>query len=247
MPAGKKLPPAEKYLVARTYQYILNKKNLEPKLLKGDVRDDHVNECLGFTKSTISAVWGHWERHHDPKFAELYINYNVSLIEICNMHYEGFETSCRRTIGESLYPLITDIVSDINQSAKSVSAPVVAKRLNVEKGIDISVRSVRRVLRRMGMRFVKGVERNILAESVANVSFRAKYLRKNLSNLNRRQFQIRPEVFLDETLCNLHHAAQRSWVDEDKKQFTKSGRGPRHSSARKNGIVGEMVANSYKI
>ncbi|POM64409.1 hypothetical protein PHPALM_20065 [Phytophthora palmivora] len=192
----------------------------EPKLWKGDVRD-HVNECMGFAKSTISAVWGHWKRHHEPKFAEV------------SKPRAGGRP---RTFGESFYPLIREIVSDINQSAKPVSAPVVAKRLNVENGIDMSVRSVRRVLWRMGMRFIKGVERNILAESVVNVSLRAKYLRKKLSNLNRRQFLIRPEVFLDETFCNLHHAAQRSRGDEDKKRYTKSGRGPRHNSAQKMGL-----------
>ncbi|KAG3031469.1 hypothetical protein PC128_g19462 [Phytophthora cactorum] len=70
MVAGKKLSPAEKYLMARTYEYIRNKKKEAPKLWKGEVRD-HVHECLGFAKSTISAVWGHWEKHHDPEFAEV--------------------------------------------------------------------------------------------------------------------------------------------------------------------------------
>ncbi|KAG3237258.1 hypothetical protein PI124_g17755 [Phytophthora idaei] len=54
MVAGKKLSPAEKYLVA---QYIRNKKKEAPKLWKGEVRD-HVHECLDFAKSTTSVVWG---------------------------------------------------------------------------------------------------------------------------------------------------------------------------------------------
>ncbi|KAG2901481.1 hypothetical protein PC117_g21730 [Phytophthora cactorum] len=69
MVAGKKLSPAEKYLVARTYECIRNKKKEAPKLWKGEVRN-HVHESLGIAKSTISAVWGHWEKHHDPEFAE---------------------------------------------------------------------------------------------------------------------------------------------------------------------------------
>ncbi|KAG2837077.1 hypothetical protein PC113_g19902 [Phytophthora cactorum] len=70
MVAGKKLSPAEKYLVARTYECIRNKKKEAPKLWKGEVRN-HVHESLGIAKSTISAVWGHWEKHHDPEFAEV--------------------------------------------------------------------------------------------------------------------------------------------------------------------------------
>jgi len=66
-----------------------------------------------------------------------------------------------------------------------------------------------------------------VAESAANVAFRAQYLRKKVANLNRRDFPLRPEVFLDETFCNLHHSTQLSWVDEDKVRYTKSGRGPR--------------------
>ncbi|KAG3168950.1 hypothetical protein PC128_g19272 [Phytophthora cactorum] len=53
------------------------------------------------------------------------------------------------------------------------------------------------------------------------------YLMKKMANLNSRNFPVRPEVFLDETFCNLHHVAQLSWVDEDKVRFSKSGRGPR--------------------
>ncbi|EEY63871.1 uncharacterized protein PITG_02365 [Phytophthora infestans T30-4] len=79
----------------------------------------------------------------------------------------------------------------------------------------------------MGMRFIKGRSRNIMAETTANVAFRAQYLRKKVLNLNRRNFPVRPEVYLDETFCNLHHVANLSWVDEDKLRYTKSGRGPR--------------------
>ncbi|EEY65391.1 uncharacterized protein PITG_17051 [Phytophthora infestans T30-4] len=79
----------------------------------------------------------------------------------------------------------------------------------------------------MGMRFIKGTSRNILAESTANVSFCTQCLRKKVANLNRRSFPIRPEVFLDETFCNLNHVAQLSWVDEDKIRYSKSARGPR--------------------
>lgn len=115
--------------------------------------------------------------------------------------------------GESIQPLVRESVSRMNKSGKPVAAPQLAQRLKEEHNIVVSVRSLRRVLRRMGMRFIKGRSRNIMAETTANVAFRAQYLRKKVLNLNRRNFPVRPEVYLDETFCNLHHVANLSWVD----------------------------------
>ncbi|KAG3060243.1 hypothetical protein PC122_g20034 [Phytophthora cactorum] len=143
MVAGKKLSPAEKYLVARTYECIRNKKKEAPKLWKGEVRN-HVHESLGIAKSTISAVWGHWEKHHDPEFAET---------TVLKPSDAGVQPGRPRKFGECIYPFVRDIVTEMNQSAKPVAAPAVAKRFKEDNGIDISVRSIRRVLRRMGMRF----------------------------------------------------------------------------------------------
>ncbi|KAG3210081.1 hypothetical protein PC129_g18922 [Phytophthora cactorum] len=56
MVAGKKLSPAEKYLVARTYECIRNKKKEAPKLWKGEVRN-HVHEKIwndpSYTKAEL--------------------------------------------------------------------------------------------------------------------------------------------------------------------------------------------------
>ncbi|KAG2828573.1 hypothetical protein PC111_g8104 [Phytophthora cactorum] len=137
MVAGKKLSPAEKYLVARTYECIRNKKKEAPKLWKGEVRN-HVHESLGIAKSTISAVWGHWEKHHDPEFAET---------TVLKPSDAGVQPGRPRKFGECIYPFVRDIVTEMNQSAKPVAAPAVAKRFKEDNGIDISVRSIRRVLR----------------------------------------------------------------------------------------------------
>ncbi|KAG2992531.1 hypothetical protein PC118_g4491 [Phytophthora cactorum] len=80
------------------------------------------------------------------------------------------------------------------------------------------------------------------------------YLKKKVANLNRRNFPVRPEVFLDETFCNFHHVAQLSWVDEDKVRFSKSDRGPRFCIVaagiirrENNGIVGELIEESREV
>jgi transposase len=70
---------------------------------------------------------------------------------------EGSKTSGRaRKFGESLHPIVRGIATKMNKSGKPVAAPKLAKALKEEHNIVISVRSLRRVLRRMGMRFMKG-------------------------------------------------------------------------------------------
>ncbi|EEY59561.1 uncharacterized protein PITG_12133 [Phytophthora infestans T30-4] len=101
-----------------------------------------------------------------------------------------------RTFGESIQPLVRELVSELNSSGKPVAAPKLVKRLKEEHNINISVRSLR--------------------QSTANVAFRTQYLKKKISNLNRKEYPVRPEVYLDETFCNLNHTAQLSWVDKDK-------------------------------
>jgi hypothetical protein len=114
-----------------------------------------------------------------------------------------------RKIGESLHPIVRELATKMNKSGKPVAAPKLAKVFKEEHNIFVYVRSLRRVLRQMGIRFIKGKSRNIMAESATNVAFRAQYLRKKVANLSRRGFPIRPEVYLDETFCNLHHTASR--------------------------------------
>ena len=87
---------------------------------------------------------------------------------------------------------------------------------------------MRRVLRRLGYRYLKGQARNYMAESSANVAFRARYLRERMSNRDASGKPIVPEVFLDESFCNLHHVAKRSWLDSSRIRFAPSGKGDRY-------------------
>lgn len=145
----------------------------------------------------------------------------------------GLKPSGRpRQHGESLHPVIRELVADMKKAGQPVSAPKLSKPLKIKHDIAIPARSLRRVLRRMGMRFIKGKSRNILAESTANVAFRAQYLKKKLANLDENNFPERPAVFLDHTFCNLYHVAKLSWVDVDKVRYTKNGRGPRYEPCR---------------
>ncbi|KAH9088168.1 hypothetical protein LEN26_019618 [Aphanomyces euteiches] len=86
---------------------------------------------------------------------------------------------------------------------------------------------MRRALTRMGFSYQKGQTRYFLAESSENVAFRTSYLRKKISNRTATGGISLPEVFLDESYCNLNHSPAKTWVDETKRRLSKSGKGPR--------------------
>ena len=87
---------------------------------------------------------------------------------------------------------------------------------------------MRRVMRRLGYRYLRGQAHNYLAESAANVAFRARYLREREKNRDTSGNPVIPEVFLDESYSNLHHVAKRSWLDASRVRFEPSGKGDRY-------------------
>ncbi|RHZ27611.1 hypothetical protein DYB37_012142 [Aphanomyces astaci] len=104
----------------------------------------------------------------------------------------------------------------------------------------------------MGFAYQKGQTRFYLAESTHNVAFRTTYLRKRLANRSDAGAPLLPEVYLDESFCNLNHSPGKTWVDETKKRLTKSGIGPRMcivgagivQTASRGLVVGEWVDGS---
>eukprot|EP00644_Phytophthora_capsici_P003008 jgi/Phyca11/102544/e_gw1.7.983.1 len=68
----------------------------------------------------------------------------------------------------------------------------------------------------MGFRHLRGQSRHYLAETTGNVAFRATYLQRRASNRDSHNHPINPEVFLDESYCNVHHVTGKTWLDEGK-------------------------------
>ena len=65
----------------------------------------------------------------------------------------------------------------------------------------------------MGYYYGRGERRNILHESPENVAFRNCYLRRRFENLQGgNKVPTKPEVFLDESYCHLHHITGHTWV-----------------------------------
>eukprot|EP00644_Phytophthora_capsici_P009776 jgi/Phyca11/50434/gw1.35.151.1 len=77
----------------------------------------------------------------------------------------------------------------------------------------------------MGFRHLRGQSRHYLAETTGNVAYRATYLQRRLSNKDAHNHPILPEVFLDESYCNVNHVTGKMWLTEEKVRMAKSGRG----------------------
>lgn len=128
---------------------------------------------------------------------------------------------------DELRDFIRTFVEESNIERRPTSAGIIASAVKDKLGVDISKTSMRRLLRSLGMSHIRGKLRNHLADKDANVAFREKYLEKKLSNRNGNCFPMRPEVFLDESFCNLNHVANKTWVLEDKIRYQSSGKGAR--------------------
>lgn len=126
----------------------------------------------------------------------------------------------------NVFTAIRDIVREKNKSTEPITANIVSASLQ-SAGTTVPPRTVRRMLHSMGMRYIRGQARVYLAEKDVTVAFRAKYLAHKIANRDANGNPTTPEVFLDETYCNLNHASAMTWVDQDKIRLTKSGRGNR--------------------
>src|SRR5690348_13625764 len=93
----------------------------------------------------------------------------------------------------------------------------------------------------------------MLHESPANIAFRSCYLRRRFKNLEENnKVPIRPEVFLDESYCHLHHTTGFTWVPNHGIVYS-PGHGPlivifgavvvmRNNNSNK--LYGEVIPNS---
>jgi hypothetical protein len=79
----------------------------------------------------------------------------------------------------------------------------------------------------MGYRHLRGQNRHYLDETTGNVAFRATYLQKHQSNRDSNNHPIQPEVFLDESYCNVNHVTGKTWLTGEKVRLSKSERGAR--------------------
>ncbi|OWY92546.1 hypothetical protein PHMEG_00038408 [Phytophthora megakarya] len=61
------------------------------------------------------------------------------------------------------------------------------------------------------------------ADSEANIAFRNEYLKKKTANRAGTTVD-RPEVYLDESFCNVNHVRGQTWLSSDNIRYNKSGK-----------------------
>ncbi|OWZ14364.1 hypothetical protein PHMEG_00012172 [Phytophthora megakarya] len=81
---------------------------------------------------------------------------------------------------------------------------------------------MRRLLRPLGYRYIKGENRHYLADSVQNSAFRATYLQRKNTNRDKKNNPIRPEVYLDGSYVNVNHVRGATWLSGDRKRYPAS-------------------------
>ncbi|ETK70667.1 hypothetical protein L915_22006, partial [Phytophthora nicotianae] len=133
--------------------------------------------------------------------------------------------------------IVREYVTLQNKAVKPVTAQLICDHVESVLGKCYNVRTMRVWLNDMGFKHLRGQSRHYLAESTGNVAFRATYLQKRLGNRDALQHPIQPQVFLDESYCNVNHVTGKTWLTEEKIRLSKSGRGA--SSNKKVGTGGD--------
>jgi hypothetical protein len=85
-----------------------------------------------------------------------------------------------------------------------------------------------RLVRKLGFTYIQGESRHYLAESDANVAYRATYLQRKITNCDDNGNPIVPEVFLDESYVNVNHVTGKTWLTSDRIRVAASGQGARY-------------------
>ncbi|KAF0695725.1 hypothetical protein As57867_013411, partial [Aphanomyces stellatus] len=175
----------EKSLLVKCYDYLKSHPppgNTGPQF----TLRQRVAQCLGFSESTVGRTMASFNKTKDMSFMEKPVK-------------RGHRP---RSIAEYFVTELHELIMQANKDCTMVSAKTLCGDLKQLYGANIAVRTMRRVLNRLGYRHQKGRGRYYLAESEANVAFRGHYLRKKLANRDRRNNPVQPEVFLDESYCN---------------------------------------------
>jgi transposase len=119
------------------------------------------------------------------------------------------------------------IVREYSHARRPLSLPKLLTELK-SQGVAIARRTLSRRLHDAGMRYGHGVRRSHLHEDSAVVTLRAHYLKARMRNRRKHSLPKMPEVFLDESYCNLHHTRPKTWLDVDGYRESESGRGKRY-------------------
>ncbi|CAB5382432.1 unnamed protein product [Rhizophagus irregularis] len=224
-------------MIINAHNYLSKVNFPEESHLKSTLRK-RVAEALGVAESTVGCVVADWNKRNDGTFTPHK-----------TLGWPKFQTD------DDVSELLRTKILNSNKTAEQVSTPVLCQFLS-ENGYTFSKWKLLRVLHHLGYYYGQGERRNILHESPNNVAFRCRYLRFRFANLEgQNDVPHRPEVFLDESYCHLHHISRNTWVPHQGVVLS-PGHGPlvvifgaiivfRNGSSNK--LHGELVPNSVHI
>ncbi|CAG8709054.1 21085_t:CDS:2 [Rhizophagus irregularis] len=192
--SGAPLTDNEKLMIINAHNY-LSKVNFPEESHPKSTLRKRVAEALGVAESTVGCVVADWNKRNDGTFTP------------------------HKTLGRPKFQTDDDVsellrtkILNSNKTAEQVSTPVLCQFLS-ENGYTFSKWKLLWVLHHLGYYYGQGERRNILHESPNNVAFRCRYLRFRFANLEgQNDVPHRPEVFLDESYCHLHHISRNTWV-----------------------------------
>jgi len=227
----------EKIMILNAHKYFSEENSSSKKRQKFTLRK-RVAEVLGVSESTVGRVIHKWNECKNGSFAE---QKNIG--------------RPRLQPSPDIITLLREKITNANKAGTPVSTPILRQYL-AENGFTLSKWKLLRLLHTIGYYYGHGERRNILHESPNNVSFRCQYIRSRLSNLQgNNDIPNRPEVFLDESYCHLHHTSPNTWVPHQGVVLA-PGRGPLlvifgaivvFRNGNHNKTYGEIVPNSIYI
>ena len=191
------LTRSEKEMVYRTSLY-LRKHRDELQSQRGVPLSQMVAEALGIGSATVNRVLAEVRAHGVDGLRE-----PVKPRGRIRHADEALKLAVRRLVHAKLDALEPYSTSKLHEDL-------------LEEGFDVPARSLHRLLARMNIRYGAGRMRDHLHESAGIVQRRADYVTEKVGW--RRPGSARPslpEIYLDESYCNLHHTAARTWVDLD--------------------------------
>ncbi|GMF17764.1 unnamed protein product [Phytophthora lilii] len=121
-------------------------------------------------------------------------------------------------------PVIWQFIESENKIARPTTATRISNHLREKTQISLSERIMQRVLYELNFSYIKGESRHMYAESEAHIAFRTSYLRKKVANRVGTAVA-RPEVYLDESFCNVNYVVSKTWLTSEKIRYGKSGEG----------------------
>src|ERR1700722_1753357 len=221
----------EKTMIFRVHQYFL------------DIRQRHEPHQAISLRKEVATVLGIGE----ATVARIVAEYNKA-----DSLPEKPHGRPKKKLDYNIVELIHGFVIAANTSGTPLSIDMLRQKLE-ENELTLSKWQLLRVLHKLGYYYGHGERRNILHESPQNVAFRNCYLRRRFENLQGKNLvPTRPEVFLDESYCHLHHTTGRTWVPNHGVVYS-PGHGPliiifgaiivmRNGNSNK--LFGEIVPNS---